>query len=80
MELKMYIPVHPKFVLQKIKFKVLYYIQFDFIHQCLGLSKDQTSNFKSLVINYLMVIQKNKKNVFFIKVGVANVLLKLNYL
>ena len=28
-----------------------YYIQFDFIHQCLGLSKDQTSNFKSLVIN-----------------------------
>ena len=51
MELKTYTPVGPKFVFEKIKFKVLHYIQHDFICQRLGLSKDQTSMFKSFVIN-----------------------------
>ena len=50
-ELKTYTPVGPKFVFEKIKFKVLHYIQHDFIRQRLGLSKDQTSMFKSFVIN-----------------------------
>ena len=50
-KLKMYTPVGPKFVLEKIKFKALHYIQHDFIRQCPGLSKDQTSMFKILVIN-----------------------------
>ena len=49
MELKTYTPVGPKFVFQKIKFKVLHYIQHDFIRQSLGLSKDQASMFKSFV-------------------------------
>ena len=35
----------------KIKFKVLHYIQHDFIGQRLGLSKGQTIIFKSFVIN-----------------------------
>ena len=35
-----------KFVLEKIKFKVFYYIQHDFIRQCLGLNKDQAGLFK----------------------------------
>ena len=51
MELKTYTPVGPKFVFEKIKFKVLHYIQHDFIRRRLGLSKDQTSMFKSFVIN-----------------------------
>ena len=51
MELKMYTPVGPKLVFEKIKFKFLHYIQHDFIRQCLGLSKDQASVFKSFVIN-----------------------------
>ena len=51
MELKVYTPVSPKFIFKKIKFKVLYYIQHDFIHQCLGLSIDQASMFKGFVIN-----------------------------
>ena len=51
MELKMYTPVSPKFDFEKIKFKVLHHIQYDFICQCPGLSKDQTSIFKSLFIN-----------------------------
>ena len=51
MELKMYTSVGPKFVFEKIKFKVLHYIQHDFIRQRLGLSKDQASMFKSFVIN-----------------------------
>ena len=42
MELKMYTPVGPKFVFEKIKFKVLFYIQDDFI---------QASMFKGFVIN-----------------------------
>ena len=50
MELKMYTPVRPKFVFQKIKFKVLHYIQHDFIRQRLVLSKDQASIFKSLLL------------------------------
>ena len=51
MELKMYTPVGLKFVFEKIKFKVLHYIQHNFIRQLPGLSKDQISMFKSLVIN-----------------------------
>ena len=51
MELKMHTQVGPKFVFEKIKFKVLHYIQHDLICQGPGLSKDQISMFKSLVIN-----------------------------
>ena len=51
MELKMYTTVGPKFVFEKIKVKVLHYIQHDFIRQRLGLSKDQASMFKSFAIN-----------------------------
>ena len=47
MELKTYPPVGSKFVFEKIKFKVLHYIQHDFIRQRLGLSKNQASMFKS---------------------------------
>ena len=54
MELKTYNPVSPKFVFEKIKFKVLHYIQHDFIRQRLGLSKDQASMFKRFVINWLL--------------------------
>ena len=54
MELKMYTPVDPKFGFEKMKFKVLHYIQHDFICQCQGLSKDQISMFKSPVINQLL--------------------------
>ena len=50
MELKTYTPVGPKFVLEKIKFKVLRYFQDDLICKRLGLSKDQTIMFKSPVI------------------------------
>ena len=51
MELKAYTEVSPKFVFKKIKFKVVHYIQHDFIRRRSGLSKDQTSMFKSFVIN-----------------------------
>ena len=52
MKLKTCTPSRPKkFFFEKIKFKVLHYIQHDFIRQRLGLSKDQASMFKSLVIN-----------------------------
>ena len=51
MELKTYTAVGPKFVFEKIKFKVLHYIQHDFIRQRLGLSKDQAIMFKCFVIN-----------------------------
>ena len=51
MELKTYIPVSSKFVFEKIKFKLLRYIQHNFIRQRLELSKDQASIFKSFVIN-----------------------------
>ena len=51
MELKTYTPVGPKFIFEKIKFKVLHYLQHDLIRQRIGLSKDQISMFKSLVIN-----------------------------
>ena len=40
MKLKTYIPVGPKFVFENIRFKVLHYIQHDFIHKRPGLSKD----------------------------------------
>ena len=46
MELNTYTPVGPKFVFEKIKFKVWDYVQHDFICQRLGLNKDQTSMFK----------------------------------
>ena len=52
MELKTYIPVSSKFVFEKIIFKVLHYIQHDFIRQRPKFSKDQASMLKSLVINY----------------------------
>ena len=51
MELKTYMPVSSKFVFEKIKFKLLHYIQLNFIRQRLELSKDQASIFKSFVIN-----------------------------
>ena len=51
MELKMYTPVSPEFVFEKIKLKVLPYIHHDFICQCPGLSKDKSRMFKSLVTN-----------------------------
>ena len=47
-------PIGPKFV-EKIKFKAFHYIQHDFICQHPGLSEDQTSMFKSLVINYFIL-------------------------
>ena len=58
MELKMYTPVSPKFVLEKIKYKVLHYIQHDFIRQCLGLSKDQVTMFKCLIADYEILRQQ----------------------
>ena len=51
MELKMNTPVGPKFVFEKIKSKVLHYIQHNFICQHLGLNKDQASMLKSFIIN-----------------------------
>ena len=54
MELKIHTLVSPKFVLGKIKFKVLHYVQHDSIRQCLGLIKGQTSMFKSFVIKWLL--------------------------
>ena len=51
MELKMYTPVGLKLVFEKIKFKVLQYIEHDFIRQRPGPSKDQIM-FKSLFIDY----------------------------
>ena len=50
MELKMYTLVGPKFVFDKIKFKVLHYIH-DSIRQRPELSKDQASMFKSFFID-----------------------------
>ena len=60
MELKTYTPVDPKSVLEKIKFKVLHYIQHDFIRQRLGLSKDQTIMLKGLLIKKLVWSQTLK--------------------
>ena len=54
-ERKTYTPVGLKFIYEKIKFNVLHYIQHDFIHQRPGLSKDQISMFKTLVINYFIL-------------------------
>ena len=51
MELKTYTPVGQKFFFKKIKFKVLHYIRRDLIRRWQGLSKDQTSMLKILVIN-----------------------------
>ena len=88
MELKTYASVYLKFVFEKIKLKVLHYIQQDFIRQRPGLSKDQIRMFKSLlltisssnVVTHSNGYIKGDKYFFFIKVGEANVLLKLNYL
>ena len=55
MEPKTYTQVDLKFVFEKIKFKILYYVQYDFIRQHPGLIKDQISMFKSLVINYFIL-------------------------
>ena len=55
MELKTYTSVGPKFVFEKINFKVLHHIQHDFIRQRPELSKDQPSMFKSLVSNYFIL-------------------------
>ena len=55
MELKTYTSVGLKFVFEKIKFKVLHFIQHNFIRQPSGLSKDQISMFKNLVINYFIL-------------------------
>ena len=51
MEIKTSTQVDPKFVFEEIKFNVLHYIQNDFIRQHPGLSKDQNSMFKSVIIN-----------------------------
>ena len=75
MELKTYAPVSPKTVSEKIKFKVLHYIQYDFIRQGPGFSKDQASMFEGLVINYFILnivthsnsYTKGDKYFFFIK-------------
>ena len=81
MELKTYTPVGSISLFEKIKLTVLHYIQHDFICPCPGLSKDQTSMFKSFVINQLVNgYIKGDKYSFFIKVGEAKVLLILNYL
>ena len=68
MELKMYTPVGPKLIFEKIKFKALHYIQHDLIRQRPGLSIDQINMFKSLVISYLLNgYIKDDKYFFFIK-------------
>ena len=49
-ELITYTPVGLKFVFEKVKFNVLHYIQYDFICQRAGLSKDQISMLKTLLL------------------------------
>ena len=81
MELKTYTPVVPKLVFEKIKFKVLHYIQRDFIHQHPRLNKDQTSMIKSFVINYFILKYGHTCQwLYCIKSKKYFVLLKLNYL
>ena len=80
MEFKTYTPDGLKFVYEKIEFKILHYIQHNFICQCPGLSKDQISMFKSLLINYFILKYHHTFYWLYkgdIKVGAANVLLKL---
>ena len=55
MKLKTYNLVGSKFVFKKIKFKILHYIQHDFIRQCPEFSKEQASILKSCVINYFIL-------------------------
>ena len=50
MELKTYTPVSLKLVFEETRFKVLHYIQNDFICQHPGISKDQTSMLKALLL------------------------------
>ena len=78
MELKTYSPVDLKFVFEKIKFKVLQYIQHNSIRQCPGLSKDQISMLKSLVINYFILKYCHTYKRW--QIFILYVLLKLNYL
>ena len=59
MELKTYYPIGQKFVFERIEFEVVHYIQYDFIRQRPGLSKDQTSIFKSFLAKTLI----HRKNV-----------------
>ena len=54
-ELGTYTPVEPKSVFEKIKFKVLHPVQHDVICQRPGLSTDQISLLKGLVINYFIL-------------------------
>ena len=89
MGLKTYTPVGLKFIFEKIKFKILYYIHHDFIRQCTGLSKDQINMFKSLVVNYFILkyhhtfywsYKRWERNIsFFAKIGATNVPLKVSY-
>ena len=57
MELKRFTPAGPKFVFEKIRFKILRYIQHGFIRLRLGLTKDQANMYKSFVINQLLSSQ-----------------------
>ena len=54
MELKTYYPIGQKFVFERIEFEVVHYIQYDFIRQRPGLSKDQTSIFKNFLAKTLI--------------------------
>ena len=74
MELNTYTPVGLKFVFEKIRFKVVHYIQDDFLYQSTGLSKDQTSMFKSLftisssnIVTHSNGYIKGDKHFFFYK-------------
>ena len=72
MELKPYTPACPKIVFEKLKFKVLHYIEYDFIYQRPGLCKDQISMFKKSC--YL-------REIFLLyRIGVANGFLTLSFL
>ena len=78
MELRTYSPVSLKLVFEKIKFKVLLYIQHDFR---LAYLKALLLTFQPQMLSHIvMVILKVTNISLFIKVGAANFLLKLNYL
>ena len=88
-EIKTCNPVSPKFVFEKIKFKFLHYIRHNFIRSRPGFTNDQISMFKSLNTDYFNLTchqhfngyMKDDKYFFTkVKVGAANILLKLNYL
>ena len=53
MKLKIYTAVDPKLVFEKVNFKVLNYIQHDFVRHRLGLCKDQANVLKGFAtVNY----------------------------